>query len=76
MDHYDVIVIGGGESGMMAAGVAAARGLRVLVLEKNKHLGEKLKISGGGRCNVTNAEFEVRKFLSFYGERPINRTAP
>ena len=60
---YDVIVIGGGASGMMAAGRAAELGARVLVLEKNKELGKKLKISGGGRCNITNAEFDTRKFL-------------
>jgi predicted Rossmann fold flavoprotein len=43
-------------------------GKRVLILEKNRHLGEKLKISGGGRCNITNAEYDVRAFLSHYGE--------
>ncbi len=66
--HYDVIVIGGGASGMMAAGRAAERGLRVLLLEKNKKLGEKLRISGGGRCNITNAEKEERVFLKKYGK--------
>jgi hypothetical protein len=62
----DVIVIGGGPAGMMAAGVAAARGKRVLVLEKNPSLGKKLLITGGGRCNVTNAEADVRKLLARY----------
>ncbi len=66
--HYDVIVIGGGASGMMAAGTAAARGKKVLILEKNKLLGEKLKITGGGRCNVTNAEEDTRIFLKNYGK--------
>src|SRR5438105_3379946 len=61
---WDVVVIGGGPSGMMAAGRAAERGLRVLLIEKNTTLGKKLLITGGGRCNVTNAEFDVRKFLS------------
>lgn len=65
---YDVIVIGGGASGMMAAGRAAERGKRVLLLEKNKNLGEKLKITGGGRCNITNAEENERVFLSRYGK--------
>ena len=64
---YDVIVVGGGASGMMAAGVAAKRGLSVLLLEKNKKLGEKLRISGGGRCNITNAEKEERILLKKYG---------
>ena len=65
---YDVIVIGGGASGMMAAGRAASLGKRVLLLEKNKQLGEKLKISGGGRCNITNAEYDSRKLLANYGQ--------
>jgi predicted Rossmann fold flavoprotein len=64
---YDVIVIGGGASGMMAAGRAAELGKKVLLLEKNRTLGEKLKISGGGRCNVTNAEKDVHVFLKKYG---------
>ncbi len=51
---WDVIVIGGGPAGMMAAGTAASRGLSVLLLEKNPGLGKKLLITGGGRCNVTN----------------------
>jgi predicted Rossmann fold flavoprotein len=65
---YDVIVIGGGASGMMAASVAAAQGKKVALLEKNKSLGEKLKITGGGRCNITNAEYDIHKFLKNYGE--------
>lgn len=66
--HYDVIVIGGGASGMMAAGRAAARGRRVLLVEKNKELGKKLSITGGGRCNILNAEPDTRKLLANYGE--------
>lgn len=66
--QYDVIVIGGGASGMFAAGRAAEQGKRVLLLEKNKELGKKLSITGGGRCNITNAEHDVRKLLSHYGE--------
>ena len=65
---WDVIVIGGGASGMMAAISAAENGKRVLILEKNKSLGEKIKITGGGRCNITNAEFNVRTFLKLYGK--------
>ncbi len=64
---YDVMVIGGGASGMMAAGRAAELGKRVLLLEKNAKLGAKLAISGGGRCNITNAEDDERLFLSKYG---------
>ncbi|OHA58229.1 MAG: hypothetical protein A2571_03150 [Candidatus Vogelbacteria bacterium RIFOXYD1_FULL_44_32] len=64
---YDLIVIGGGASGMMAAGRAAERGKSVLLLEKNKKLGEKLKITGGGRCNITNAEEDEHILLKKYG---------
>lgn len=66
-DHFDVIVIGGGASGMMAAGRAAELGKKVLLIEKNRHLGEKLKISGGGRCNITNATYDVRALAAYYG---------
>lgn len=65
---WDVIVIGGGASGMMASSVASSRGLSVLVIDKNKSLGEKLKITGGGRCNITNNEPDLHKFMSVYGE--------
>ena len=51
---YDVIVIGGGPSGLMAAIAAGEIGKKVLLLEKGTKLGKKLAISGGGRCNVTN----------------------
>jgi predicted Rossmann fold flavoprotein len=64
---YDVIVIGGGAAGMMAAGRAAQRGLSVLLIEKNSVLGKKLSISGGGRCNITNAEFDIQALLTHYG---------
>lgn len=65
---WDVIIIGGGASGMMAGAIAGSLGKRVLILDKNKSLGEKLKITGGGRCNITNAEEDVRIFLKNYGK--------
>ncbi|MDQ5928002.1 MAG: hypothetical protein QG633_440 [Patescibacteria group bacterium] len=61
---WDVAVIGGGPAGMMAAGRAAELGKRVILIEKNKKLGEKLLITGGGRCNVTNAELDTRTLLA------------
>ena len=63
-ETWDVVVIGGGPAGMMAAARAAESGAQVLLLEKNNILGEKLLITGGGRCNVTNAEPDTRKLLS------------
>ena len=54
MTQFDGIVIGGGPAGMFAAITAAARGKRVLLLERNDRLGKKLLITGKGRCNVTN----------------------
>jgi len=66
---YDVAVVGGGPAGMMAAGRAAELGARVLLIEKNPSLGKKLLITGGGRCNITNAEFDVRKMVEKYGKK-------
>jgi predicted Rossmann fold flavoprotein len=66
---YDVAVIGGGPAGMMAAIHAAERGARVVLLEKNEKLGKKLLITGGGRCNVTNATFDNRMLAQKYGKK-------
>lgn len=52
---------------MMAAAVAGSLGEKVAILEKNSELGKKLKISGGGRCNITNATFDNRELLKKYG---------
>ena len=52
--HYDVVVIGGGAAGMIAAGAAGSLNKSVLLLEKNEKLGKKLYITGKGRCNFTN----------------------
>lgn len=63
----DLVVIGGGPAGMMAAGRAAEKGATVLLVEKNPGLGRKLLISGGGRCNFTNAESDVRLLAEHFG---------
>lgn len=66
--QFDVVIIGGGPSGMMASVSAKEKNkkAKVLVLEKNSSLGKKLLITGGGRCNVTNSEFDTRKLLAHY----------
>lgn len=66
---YDCLVVGGGAAGMMAAGRAAERGAQVLLLEKNGRLGEKLRITGGGRCNVTNAITDRHVLTARYGDK-------
>lgn len=66
MEKYDVIVIGGGASGLMSAGQAAKRGLNVLVLEKMKMPARKLRITGKGRCNITNTA-TIKEFLPHVG---------
>ncbi len=73
---YDVAVIGGGPAGIMAAIQASSpeqsqracpeRSRRVVLIEKNKQLGKKLLLTGGGRCNLTNAEFNLKKLVENY----------
>ncbi|MCK6391509.1 MAG: NAD(P)/FAD-dependent oxidoreductase [Azonexus sp.] len=64
MSHVDVIIIGAGAAGMMCAAQAGARGRRVLVLDHAEQLGERIRISGGGRCNFTNREVSAANYLS------------
>jgi predicted Rossmann fold flavoprotein len=64
MKNYDVIILGAGAAGLMSAGVAVKRGRSVLVLEQARHPGEKIRISGGGRCNFTNLHSSPANFLS------------
>ncbi len=65
--EYDVIVLGAGPAGLMAAGFAAEAGASVLVLEKNSEPGRKLCVTGGGRGNLTHAEFDARKLAACFG---------
>jgi len=64
LDRFDVMVIGAGAAGMMCAVEAAKRGRRVLVLDHAKAAGEKIRISGGGRCNFTNVDAAPGRFTS------------
>lgn len=67
-EHFSAIIIGGGPAGMMSAGriIEQYPDATVLLIEKNKRLGEKLSITGGGRCNITNAIFDISEFLKKY----------
>ncbi len=62
MDIFDVIVVGAGPAGLLAAGSAALEGKRVLILEKMRQEGRKLLITGKGRCNITN-DADVGEFI-------------
>ena len=66
-DTWDVVVVGAGAAGMICAAEAGRRGRRVLVLDHARAPGEKIRISGGGRCNFTNTGTTVVNFL---GENP------
>ncbi len=65
---YDVVVIGGGPAGMMAAGRAGQLGQSVLLLEKNKELGVKLLMTGKDRCNVTHFSEDKNELIEAYGK--------
>jgi predicted flavoprotein YhiN len=60
----DVVVIGAGAAGMMCASTAGRRGRRVLLIDHYSKLGEKIRISGGGRCNFTNLHASPANYLS------------
>ena len=61
---YDVIIVGAGAAGMMSAIEAGKRGRKVLLLDHAQKIGEKIRISGGGRCNFTNIHTKPSKFIS------------
>src|SRR5210317_930134 len=64
MTKFDVIIIGAGAAGMMCAIEAGKRGRKVLLVDHAKKIGEKIRISGGGRCNFTNIHTHPSKFIS------------
>jgi len=63
-EKYDVIIVGAGAAGMMSAIEAGKRGRKVLLVDHAKKIGEKIRISGGGRCNFTNIHTSPKKFIS------------
>jgi len=63
---YDVAVIGGGPAGMMASLIASESGKKVVLIEKNQQLGKKFLLTGNGRCNITNANFNLRELVKNY----------
>lgn len=65
----DLVVIGGGAAGLMCAGTAAERGLSVILLEPNEKMGRKLRITGKGRCNITN-DCAVKEFMAHVPTNP------
>jgi len=69
LNIWDTVVIGGGPAGLMSAGVAAKFGAKVLLIEKNDVMGKKLLLTGGGRCNLTNADPDQRNFVSKFGKK-------
>ena len=68
MPKYDLCVIGGGPAGMIAAGRAAERGKKVVLIEKNPRLGDKFLLTGGGRCNLTHITKDNKEFVSNFGK--------
>jgi predicted Rossmann fold flavoprotein len=64
MSNADAIIVGGGAAGLMCAVEAGKRGRSVVVLERNTSPGEKIRISGGGRCNFTNVHTQPENFIS------------
>jgi hypothetical protein len=65
---FDAAVVGAGPAGLMAAGRVAELGAKVILIEKNDEPGKKLLLTGNGRCNLTNAEFDLRKLVAHYGK--------
>lgn len=75
MNYADIIIVGGGAAGYFSAINIAEKkpNLSILILEKSKEVLQKVKVSGGGRCNVTHACFEPKPLTKFYprGEKEL-----
>ena len=67
MESFDVVILGAGAAGLFCAGVAGQLGLKVLVIDHSEKVAEKIRISGGGRCNFTNRDTSAANFL---GDNP------
>ena len=61
---FDVVVMGAGAAGLFCAGIAGQRGLKVLLVDHSEKVAEKIRISGGGRCNFTNRDVTPANFAS------------
>lgn len=71
MSSFDVVVIGAGAAGLFCAALAGQRGLKVLLLDHNERIAEKIRISGGGRANFTNRDLDTRAPQKhFIGDNP------
>lgn len=68
-DLFDVAIVGAGPAGIMAAIKAAMADAKVVLIEKNYSLGKKLLLTGKGRCNLTNAEYDLKKLIKYYGPK-------
>ena len=78
-NHFDVIIIGAGAAGLMCAQIAAIKGQSVLILDHSSRLAEKIRISGGGRCNFTNLHTKPECFISqnkHYATSALSRYRP
>ena len=62
--HFDTVIVGAGAAGLFCAAIAGQRGLKVLVIDHSEKVAEKIRISGGGRCNFTNLDVTPANFLS------------
>ena len=61
----DVIIVGGGASGLVAAIVAARKGTQVCIIERSNRVGKKILVTGNGRCNMTNTQITPKQYHSY-----------